>query len=71
MRTDFGNFIDGHWVDPVSGETFESRNPADRTEVLGTFARARQRMSIGRSRLRRRLTQSGCTRRPPHAPTTC
>jgi aldehyde dehydrogenase (NAD+) len=40
MRTDFGNFIDGHWVDPVSGETFESRNPADRTEVLGTFARS-------------------------------
>jgi aldehyde dehydrogenase (NAD+) len=39
MRTDFGNFIDGEWVDSVSGETFESRNPADRTEVLGTFAR--------------------------------
>jgi alpha-ketoglutaric semialdehyde dehydrogenase len=39
MRTDFGNFIDGQWVDSVSGETFESRNPADRTEVLGTFAR--------------------------------
>jgi alpha-ketoglutaric semialdehyde dehydrogenase len=40
MRTDFGNFIDGQWVDSVSGETFESRNPADRTEVVGTFARA-------------------------------
>jgi alpha-ketoglutaric semialdehyde dehydrogenase len=40
MRTDFGNFIDGQWVDSISGETFESRNPADRTEVLGTFARA-------------------------------
>jgi aldehyde dehydrogenase (NAD+) len=39
MRTDFGNFIDGQWVDSISGETFESRNPADRTEVLGTFAR--------------------------------
>jgi acyl-CoA reductase-like NAD-dependent aldehyde dehydrogenase len=39
MRTDFGNFIDGLWVDSISGETFESRNPADRTEVLGTFAR--------------------------------
>ena len=40
MRTEFGNFIDGEWVDSASGETFESRNPADRTEVLGTFARA-------------------------------
>ncbi|MDP9226645.1 MAG: aldehyde dehydrogenase family protein [Actinomycetota bacterium] len=40
MRTDFGNFIDGRWVDSVSGDTFQSRNPADRTEVLGTFARA-------------------------------
>jgi acyl-CoA reductase-like NAD-dependent aldehyde dehydrogenase len=39
MRTDFGNFIDGQWVDSISGETFESRNPADRTKVLGTFAR--------------------------------
>jgi alpha-ketoglutaric semialdehyde dehydrogenase len=39
MRTNFGNFIDGHWVDSVSGDTFESRNPADRTEVLGRFAR--------------------------------
>jgi aldehyde dehydrogenase (NAD+) len=40
VQTDFGNFIDGRWVDSVSGETFESRNPADRTEVVGTFARA-------------------------------
>ncbi|MDQ3940449.1 MAG: aldehyde dehydrogenase family protein, partial [Actinomycetota bacterium] len=39
MRTDFGNFINGEWVDASSGETFESLNPADRTEVLGTFAR--------------------------------
>src|SRR3712207_5524419 len=39
MGQDFGNFINGEWVDASSGETFESRNPADRTEVLGTFAR--------------------------------
>jgi acyl-CoA reductase-like NAD-dependent aldehyde dehydrogenase len=37
---DFGNFIAGEWVDPVSGETFEDRNPADRAEVLGSFARS-------------------------------
>jgi hypothetical protein len=26
----FGHFIAGEWCDGVSGETFESRNPADR-----------------------------------------
>ena len=40
MGRDFGNFINGEWVDAVSGETFESRNPADRNEVLGSFARS-------------------------------
>ena len=40
MSNDFGNFINGEWVPSGSGETFESRNPADRTEVLGTFARS-------------------------------
>ncbi len=40
MTRDFGNFINGEWVDAASGETFESRNPADRTEVLGSFARS-------------------------------
>jgi acyl-CoA reductase-like NAD-dependent aldehyde dehydrogenase len=39
-RRDFGNFIGGEWVDSTSGETFEDRNPADRTEVLGSFARS-------------------------------
>ncbi len=39
-RTDFGNYINGEWVDASSGLTFESRNPADRTQVLGTFARS-------------------------------
>jgi aldehyde dehydrogenase (NAD+) len=37
---DFGNFINGEWVDASSGHTFESLNPADRTEVLGRFARS-------------------------------
>lgn len=41
MTRDFGNFINGEWVDAASGETFESRNPADRTEVLGSFARSK------------------------------
>jgi alpha-ketoglutaric semialdehyde dehydrogenase len=36
----YGNFIDGEWVDAASGESFEDRNPADRTEVLGKFAKS-------------------------------
>ncbi|MFN2389995.1 MAG: aldehyde dehydrogenase family protein [Actinomycetota bacterium] len=40
MGRDFGNFINGDWVAAASGATFESRNPADRREVLGTFARS-------------------------------
>jgi aldehyde dehydrogenase (NAD+) len=40
MGRDFGNFINGEWIDAVSGETFESRNPADTTEVLGKFAQS-------------------------------
>jgi acyl-CoA reductase-like NAD-dependent aldehyde dehydrogenase len=39
MGQDFGNFINGEWVDAASGETFENLNPADRTQVLGHFAR--------------------------------
>ncbi|MDQ3877490.1 MAG: aldehyde dehydrogenase family protein [Actinomycetota bacterium] len=39
MGRDFGNFINGEWVDAASNQTFESLNPADRTQVLGNFAR--------------------------------
>jgi acyl-CoA reductase-like NAD-dependent aldehyde dehydrogenase len=38
---DYGNFIDGEWVDSRSGATFENLNPANRNEVLGRFARRR------------------------------
>lgn len=34
------NFIAGRWVDSHSGETFESRSPANRDDVLGTFPRS-------------------------------
>lgn len=40
MSIDFGNYIGGKWVGSTSGETFESINPADRSEVIGTFARS-------------------------------
>jgi alpha-ketoglutaric semialdehyde dehydrogenase len=40
MGQDFGNFINGEWVGAVSGETFENLNPADRSEVIGRYARS-------------------------------
>jgi aldehyde dehydrogenase (NAD+) len=33
----YGLFIDGEWVDSTTGQTFESRNPADTREVVGRF----------------------------------
>src|SRR5208337_3775976 len=36
----FKNFIDGEWVESVSGRTFEDRNPADRREVVAIFQRS-------------------------------
>ena len=35
--TEGRNWIAGRWVPAASGDTFPSRNPADRDEVLGTF----------------------------------
>ena len=35
--TTYQLFIAGEWVDSVSGETFESRNPADTRDVVGRF----------------------------------
>jgi acyl-CoA reductase-like NAD-dependent aldehyde dehydrogenase len=34
----FGNFIGGEWRPAEGGGTFESRNPADNRELIGTFA---------------------------------
>jgi acyl-CoA reductase-like NAD-dependent aldehyde dehydrogenase len=33
----FGHFIAGDWTGSTSGATFESRNPADRRDVVGRF----------------------------------
>jgi alpha-ketoglutaric semialdehyde dehydrogenase len=33
----YRNFIDGEWVESSGRETFEDRNPADRSEIIGTF----------------------------------
>jgi aldehyde dehydrogenase (NAD+) len=40
MAEEYRNYVGGKWVPASSGETFESRNPANRDEVLGTFPRS-------------------------------
>lgn len=40
MTVTFKNFINGEWVDSVSGQTFENRNPSNIDEVLGLFPRS-------------------------------
>ncbi len=40
MANTFKNFIGGAWVDPVGGEYFENRNPADRDDVIGRFPKS-------------------------------
>lgn len=40
MTERFKNYIDGQWVDAVSGEIFENRNPSEISEVLGVFPRS-------------------------------
>jgi alpha-ketoglutaric semialdehyde dehydrogenase len=40
MAEEFRNYVGGKWVPAESGTTFESRNPADRDEVLGSFPRS-------------------------------
>ncbi|MEX0908102.1 MAG: aldehyde dehydrogenase family protein [Gemmatimonadota bacterium] len=36
----YRNFVAGEWVDARSGRTFENRNPADTSDVVGTFPRS-------------------------------
>jgi aldehyde dehydrogenase (NAD+) len=36
----FRNFVAGKWVDAASGGTFENRNPADWSDVIGSFPRS-------------------------------
>jgi alpha-ketoglutaric semialdehyde dehydrogenase len=38
VATTHGNYIGGVWAPARSGKTFENKNPADTTEVLGLFA---------------------------------
>jgi len=34
----YGNYIGGQWMPAASGRTFENRNPADTSDLVGTFA---------------------------------
>jgi len=43
MSEKFQNYINGEWVDAVSGETFENRNPANWDEVVGIFPSSDER----------------------------
>ena len=36
----YKNFIDGEWVEPSTGETFENHNPADTRDVVGIFPKS-------------------------------
>jgi alpha-ketoglutaric semialdehyde dehydrogenase len=38
MPETFGNYIGGEWTPAASKRTFENRNPADTTDVVGVFA---------------------------------
>ncbi len=38
MATGFGNYIDGEWTPAASGRSFENRNPADASQLVGSFA---------------------------------
>ena len=37
MTTTFKNFIGGKWVEPLGGQYFENRNPADTSDLIGLF----------------------------------
>jgi aldehyde dehydrogenase (NAD+) len=37
MAEIYKNYIDGKWLQPKSGKSFENRNPADRDDLIGLF----------------------------------
>lgn len=40
MTKSFKNYIGGQWIDAVSGNTFENRNPSNIDQVLGIYPRS-------------------------------
>ncbi|HYL80808.1 MAG TPA: aldehyde dehydrogenase family protein, partial [Candidatus Acidoferrum sp.] len=43
MAEGFKNFVDGKWVDSANGTTFDDSNPANKTDLLGSFPRSDHR----------------------------
>ena len=41
--TTYNNYIDGKWSPASAGETFENRNPADTSDLIGLFQKSRRR----------------------------
>ena len=37
LQMTYSNFVDGKWVASESGATFENRNPANATDLIGLF----------------------------------
>ncbi|MFA5065959.1 MAG: aldehyde dehydrogenase family protein [Dehalococcoidia bacterium] len=42
MTKRFKNYINGQWIDSISGETFENWNPSNIDELIGLFPRSRK-----------------------------
>src|SRR5262245_44541020 len=40
--TTYNNFVDGKWAPASSGETFENRNPANTSDLIGLFQKSRR-----------------------------
>jgi len=40
MSSTYKNFIRGQWVAPLNGATFDNRNPANASELIGVFPRS-------------------------------
>lgn len=39
----YQNYINGRWVDSVTGQTYENRNPADNRELIGLFQKSNEK----------------------------
>jgi alpha-ketoglutaric semialdehyde dehydrogenase len=46
MTRVYKNYIGGQWVESSSGQTFNSINPADRSEVIGVFQRSNREDAV-------------------------
>ena len=49
----YNNYIDGQWVPPRPGKTFENRNPANTDDLIGVFQQSNAADVEGGDRRRR------------------